>query len=81
MQGQKTISLSYNMHLVFTLFAQRLPNDSAFVSAVLLCVQRYRGNSYFYCSKAVPSGKELHFSFRPSRKDQQVGGHYANVSC
>ncbi len=28
MQGQKTLSLSYNMHLFFTLFAQRLPNDS-----------------------------------------------------
>ncbi len=27
MQGQKTLSLSY-MHLFFTLFAQRLPNDS-----------------------------------------------------
>ncbi len=24
----KTLSLSYNMHLFFTLFAQQLPNDS-----------------------------------------------------
>ncbi len=26
--SQKTLSLSYNMHLFFTLFAQQLPNDS-----------------------------------------------------
>ncbi len=28
MQGLKTPSLSYNMHLFLTLLAQRLPNDS-----------------------------------------------------
>ncbi len=28
MQGQKTLSLFYNMHGFFTLLAQRLPNDS-----------------------------------------------------
>ncbi len=28
MQGQKTLSLSYSMHLFFTLLAQRLPKDS-----------------------------------------------------
>ncbi len=28
MQGQKTLSLSYNMHLFLPFLAQRLPNDS-----------------------------------------------------
>ncbi len=27
-QDKKTLSFSYNIHLFFTLFAQRLPNDS-----------------------------------------------------
>ncbi len=61
MQGKKTLSFSYNMHLIFTLFAQRLPliskpllcvmlicgdwSISFKAEAVLLCVQRYRGNS------------------------------------
>ncbi len=83
MQGQKTLSLSYNMHL----FLPYLLNDSqtihstihfskpllyvtlicsdwsisfkaVFVSSVLLCVQRYQGNSYFNAPKVAPSGKE-----------------------
>ncbi len=94
-QGQKTLSLSYNMHLFFTLLCSTtpkrftqwfifpnpplhdvdqcwlvdrshfhlispvMPDKAAFVSAVLLCVQRYRGNRYFTALKDAPSGKEL----------------------
>ncbi len=35
-----------------------MPDKAAFVSAVLLCVQRYRGNRYFTAPKAASSGKE-----------------------
>ncbi len=35
-----------------------MPDKAAFVSPVLLCVQRYLGNSYFTALKAAPSGKE-----------------------
>ncbi len=94
MQGQKTLALSYNIHVLFlpdllndsqmisltTHFSKLLlcvmpicdwsnwsyfhfimpvmPDNAAFVIEVLLCVQRYRGNRYFYAPKAAPSGKE-----------------------
>ncbi len=118
MQGQKTLSLSYNMHL----FLPYLLNDSqtihstihfskpllyvtlicsdwsisfkaVFVSSVLLCVQRYQGNSYFNAPKwHLVAKNELAFSFRPTWKvtDGQcsqvcnnmiLGGQYDNVSC
>ncbi len=87
-KGQKTLSLSYNMHLFlpyllnesqticstihfskpllcvtlicsdwsdwshFHFIMPVMPDKAAFVSAVLLCVQRYRGNHYFYRSKS-----------------------------
>ncbi len=35
-----------------------MPDKAAFVSAVLLCVQCYRGNRYFLSFKSAPSGKE-----------------------
>ncbi len=35
-----------------------MPDKAAFVIEVLLCVQRYRGNRYFYAPKAASSGKE-----------------------
>ncbi len=35
-----------------------MPDKAAFVSSVLLCVQRYRGNRYFTPPKAAPSDKE-----------------------
>ncbi len=90
MQGKKTLSLSYNMHLFlpyllndsqtvhstiqfskallcvtlicgdwsdwshFHFIMPVMPGKAAFVSAVLLCVQRYQGNGY----KVTPSGKE-----------------------
>ncbi len=86
---------------IFTLLAQRLPNDSlndsffqtlplrdanllwlddwsisfpfhiaVFVSAVLLCVQRYQGNSYFLPlqKRHLVAKNEFTFSFRPTRK-------------
>ncbi len=64
----------------FHFFMPVLPDKVVFVSTVLLCVQRYWGNRYFYRSKAAPSGKELiYISFRPTRKDQWL--QYANVWC
>ncbi len=87
MHGQKTISLSYNVHL----FYPYLLNDSqtirstmnfskpilcrdatlrwlvwlvsfslhhAIMRAVLLCVQRYRGNRYFTAPNTVHSDKK-----------------------
>ncbi len=36
----------------FHLILPVMPDKAAFVSAVLLCVQRYRENLYFYCSKS-----------------------------
>ncbi len=42
----------------FHLILPVIPDKAAFVSAVLLCVQRYRGNHYFTTPKAAPSGKE-----------------------
>ncbi len=32
-------------------------------------------------NEALVAKNEFAFSFRPMRKDQQVGGQYANVSC
>ncbi len=59
-----------------------MPDKAVFVKAVLLCVQRYRGNSYFTSPKAAPSGKELISIFiQTKQKDEQVGRKYANVSC
>ncbi len=54
---------------------------AVFVSAVLLCVQLYRGNCYFTAPKVAPSGKEWISISRPTLKRPQVGGKYANVSC
>ncbi len=67
-----------------------IPDKAVFVS-MLLCVQRYQGNSYFKLQKRhLVAKNELAFSFRPTRKAtdgqvfpglQQVGGQYDNVSC
>ncbi len=66
----------------FHLILPVMPDKAAFVSAVLLCVQRYQANKLFYLQKRhLVAKKEFAFSFRPTRKDQQVGGQYANVSC
>ncbi len=35
-----------------------MPDKAVFVSAVLLCGQRYRGNHYFTAPKVAPRGKE-----------------------
>ncbi len=35
-----------------------MPDKAAFLSAVLLCVQRYWRNHYFTAPKVPPSGKE-----------------------
>ncbi len=59
-----------------------MPDKAAFVSAELLCVQRYRGNSYLPLQKwHLMAKNEFAFSFRPTQKDRHVGGQYANVSC
>ncbi len=53
-----------------------MPDKAAFVRFVLLCVQRYHGNSYFTLQKQPLVAKnEFAFSFRPTRKDQQVGSN------
>ncbi len=84
MQGQKTLSFFYNMHLFlpyllndsndsliihfskpllcamlicgdcshFYFISPVMPDKAAFVSAVLLCVQFYQENRYFYHSKS-----------------------------
>ncbi len=116
MQGQKTLSLSYNMHL----FLPYLLNDSQTIRSTLnfsnplLCVVLIWGDwSHFnFIMPVMPDkatfversaalctallGKplflplqkqhlvaknEFAFSFRTTRKVQQVGGQYANVSC
>ncbi len=49
-----------------------MPDKAAFVSAVLLCVQRYRDKHYFYRSKrGTYSGKEWICIFIQRRKDQR----------
>ncbi len=58
-----------------------MPDKGAFVSAVLLCVQRYRGNFLTLQKQHLVAKNELAFSFRPMRKDQQVGGRCVNVLC
>ncbi len=118
MQGKKTLSLSYNMHLFlpyllndsqmirltinfskpllcvtlicsdwsdwshFHFILPVMPNKAAFVSAVLLCVQLPGKQLFLPLQKQhLVTKNEFAFSFRPTRKDQQVGGQYANVSC
>ncbi len=112
MQGQKTLSLSYNMHLFLPyllMYSQTIhskinfskpllcvmlicgdwsdwitpvmPDKAAFVSTVLLCVQRYRGNRYFN-SKRAPTGKEWICIFIQTKAKRPMSGlQYANVSC
>ncbi len=115
MQGKKTLSLSYNMHL----FLPYLLNDSQMIRSMinfskpLLCLTLICGDwsdwSHFHfimpvmpclwtqcCFVYSVAGEtailqlqkrhlvaknEFAFSFRPTSKDQQVGGQYANVSC
>ncbi len=43
---------------MFNLISPVMPDKAAFVSAVLLCVQRNQGHRYFTAPKAAPSGKE-----------------------
>ncbi len=113
MQGQKTLSLSNNMHLFLPyllnnsqmirstiLFSKPLlcvtlncgdwsdwshfhfimpvmPDKAAFVSAVLLCVQRYRGNHYFYRSKSSTLWQRmnLHFHSDQCKKTNKWAGN------
>ncbi len=100
MRGQKTLSLSYNMHV----FLPYLLNDSFFQTPPLRhvnlqwLVRLVSFSSHHACNAwlsicecsaalctALPrhlvSKKKFAVSFRPTRKDQQVGGQYANVSC
>ncbi len=50
-----------------------MPDKAVFV---MLCVQCYRGNRYFNSPKGHLLAKnEFAFSFRPTRKDQQVGSN------
>ncbi len=107
MQGQKTLVLKYAF--IFTLLAQRLPNDSlndsffqtppfglrlsdwshfhvimpvtpdkaAFVSAVLICVQRYQGNPLFSPLQKwhLVAKNEFAFSFRTKQKTNKWAGN------
>ncbi len=53
-----------------------MPDKAAFVSAELLCVQRYRETAILPLQKRhLVAKNEFAFSFRPTRKDQQVGGN------
>ncbi len=68
-------------HFHFTMLV--MPYKEAFASTVLLCVQQLTEETAIF---TAPKGhlvtkNEFAFSFRPMRKDQQVGGQYANVSC
>ncbi len=108
-QGQKTLSLSHNMHFIYTLFTQGLSNDSfdnSFFQTTPLRdanLHDWSDWSHFHLISPVKpdkacehygetnilplqkrhlvAKKELEFSFRPTQKDQQVGGQYTNVSC
>ncbi len=102
MEGQKTLSYSYNMQLclpyllndslkigsminssktplcvtlicgdcsIGLIFISSCLIKQRFVSIVLLCVQRYRGNSNFNAPKQhLVAKNEFQFSFRPTRK-------------
>ncbi len=58
------------------------PDKAVFVSAVMLCVQRYRVSRYFYPPKATLSCKEIIRVFiRINVKRPTSGRQYANVSC
>ncbi len=51
-----------------------MPDKAAFVRAVLLCVQRYRGKPLFLpLQKHLVTKNDFAFSFRPMRKDQTSG--------
>ncbi len=66
---------------VMPCFLQYMVMADKAVFVVLLCVQRYRANRYFYLQKRHQVTKtEFVFSFRPKRKHQQVGGWYANIT-
>ncbi len=66
---------------VMPCFLQYMVMADKAVFVVLLCVQRYRANRYFYLQKQHQVTKtEFVFSFRPKRKHQQVGGWYANIT-
>ncbi len=54
--------------LIFILSLPVMPDKAAFVSAMLLYVQRYRGNRYFTTPKAAPSDKEWIYIFIQTNK-------------
>ncbi len=106
MQGQKTLSLSYNMHVFLPYllndskrFAQRFQTPPLRHVNLQWLVRLVSFSSHHACKAwlssicersaalctALPrhlvSKKKFVVSFRPTRKDQQVGGQYANVSC
>jgi len=56
-----------------------MPDTAVSVSAMLHCVQRYA--SLLLQKWHLEAKNELAFSFRPTGKDQQVGGQYVKVSC
>ncbi len=52
-----------------------MPDKAVFVSAVLLCVQRYRGNRYFY------EFEWICIFIQTNAKRPKSARQYANVSC
>ncbi len=53
-----------------------MPDKAAFVSAVLLCVQRYRGNLFLPLQKwHLVAKNEFAFSFRPTEKTNKWAGN------
>ncbi len=70
-------SSSFPIKMLVCLIKQCLWTHCCFVYSVT-------GKTAILTPKAAPSGTfflYIIFSFRPTRKDQQEGGQYANVSC
>ncbi len=85
MQGQKTLSLSSHLFLPYLLNDSQTirwminfskPLLCVTIGLILLCVQHYRGNHNFLPlqKRHLVAKNEFAFSFRPTQKDQQVGG-------
>ncbi len=86
MQGQKILQFSENIHFSASFFqtppshypfiSHVMPDQAAFVSAVLLCVQHYQGNPvYFYCFKSGTLWQRMNLHFHSDNAKRPTSVH------